>query len=494
MLTPDLIYGFSEAYLKNRYDTPRPTPAFHFKLWEYCCLPDKKVAIAAPRGFAKSTAVTHSYALAAMLFREHKYLIIVSDTETQASQFVGNIKTELKENEELIKAFGPFELEKDTETEVIVKFQDGTKFKVRAKGAGNPMRGMLWDGTRPDLIIGDDLESDEAVMNQDRRLKLKEWFYGAVLPATSESGKIRIVGTILHMDSVLEQLMPKERSPFTVRHDLYEYNSDQFASWKSIKFRAHNEDMTVVLWPERRPKEWLLKEKADYVERELADKYSQEYLNYPIDKEDAYFRQIDLQPIRDDGSPLNYYVGVDLAVTTKTKADYTAFVVVGIDPQGFMKVVDVRRMRAKADDIITEFLAIENTYHPEFFVVEKGTVWAAIEPALQKAMMSMNTYPTLKPMPATADKEARAKTIQARMRMGGVQFDKTADWYSDFESEMLRFPRDKHDDQVDALAYIGLALRNVVEAKTKEELEDEEYERDFSENMAHTGVSRWCGY
>ena len=494
MLTPDLIYGLSEAYLKGRYDSPRPTPAFHFKMWEYCCLPDRKVAIAAPRGHAKSTAISHAYALAEMLFREHKYLVIISDTETQSSQFLGNIKTELKENEPLIKAFGPFEFIKDTEADVIIKCGDGHKFRIRSRGAAQAMRGMLWDGSRPDLIICDDLESDELVMSKDRREKLMNWFYGAVLPAMSENGRIRVVGTILHMDSVLEKLMPKERSPFTIHHELYEYDSNQFGQWKSIKFRAHNEDMSVVLWPERWSKELLQAEREDYVSKGLGDKYSQEYLNYPIDASDAYFRQVDMNDLRDTDAPLNYYIGVDLAITTKTRSDYTAFVVVGVDHNGFMKVVDVRRMRAKADDILTEFVALENKYSPEFFVVEKGTIWAAISPGLHKISMEMGVFPTIKEMPATADKEARARPLQARMRMGGMQFDKGADWYSDLESEMMRFPRDRHDDQVDALAYVGLALKNVIEAQTQEELEDEEFSNDYAEHFGSEGTSRWCGY
>jgi len=494
MLTPDLIYGLSEAYLKTRYDTPRPTPAFHFKLWEYCCLPDRKVAIAAPRGFAKSTAVSHAYALAALLFREHKYLLLISDTEKRAVQFLSNIKTELKENTALIEAFGPFSIEKDNEADIIVRFDDGHKMRILVLGAGQSPRGMLWDGTRPDLIIVDDLENDEAVLNKERRDKLKDWFYGAVLPAVSESGKIRIVGTILHMDSVLEQLMPKERAPLTVRHDLYEYDSDQFAPWKSIKFRAHNEDFSALLWEERKSKEWLLTEKADYLARGLGDKYSREYLNYPIDIQDAYFRKADFLPIRDSDGPLNYYVGVDLAVTTKSRSDYTVFLVVGVDSNGFMKVVDVRRLRAKADDIMLEFISIENTYSPEFFVVEKGTIWAAVEPGLHTISMSLGVFPTIKAMPATADKEARARPIQARMRMGGVQFDKTADWYGDLESEMMRFPRDKHDDQVDALAYVGLALKSVVEAKTQAEVDEDDYQQEYSEHYGSVGASRWTGY
>ena len=44
-----------------------------------------------------------------------------------------------------------------------------------------------------------------------------------------------------------------------------------------------------------------------------------------------------------------------------------------------------------------------------------------------------------------------------------------------FKDELLRFPRDRHDDQVDAWAYIGLMIDKMMEAATPKELEDEEY-------------------
>lgn len=45
-----LVHGTSELFLKSRYDSPQPTPAFHHKLWEACCSEATHVAIAAPRG------------------------------------------------------------------------------------------------------------------------------------------------------------------------------------------------------------------------------------------------------------------------------------------------------------------------------------------------------------------------------------------------------------------------------------------------------------
>ena len=59
-LTSEVIYGFSNLLLSERYDDPVATPQFHKDLWELCCDPHPQVAIAAPRGHAKSTAVTHA--------------------------------------------------------------------------------------------------------------------------------------------------------------------------------------------------------------------------------------------------------------------------------------------------------------------------------------------------------------------------------------------------------------------------------------------------
>ena len=88
-----------------------------------------------------------------------------------------------------------------------------------------------------------------------------------------------------------------------------------------------------------------------------------------------------------------------------------------------------------------------------------------------------NTFVNLVPLKhGGKDKIARARSIQARMRAKGVKFDKNADWYQVLEDECLRFPRDRHDDQVDCLAYLGMMLDKLIEAPTNEEIEDEEYQ------------------
>ena len=56
------------------------------------------------------------------------------------------------------------------------------------------------------------------------------------------------------------------------------------------------------------------------------------------------------------------------------------------------------------------------------------------------------------------DKEARARAIQGRMQQGMVYLPKDAPWVGPLIAELLRFPNGTHDDQVDALAWLGLMM------------------------------------
>jgi len=83
--------------------------------------------------------------------------------------------------------------------------------------------------------------------------------------------------------------------------------------------------------------------------------------------------------------------------------------------------------------------------------------------------------------PHRQDKIQRARSIQARMRASMVKFDKNAEWWPEFEDECLTFPRARHDDIVDALAYQGILIDLMSEGLTKEELNQEQYEQEYEE-------------
>ena len=506
-LNAAMMEGFVNTVLRKNFDRPVGTPEFHREIWELVTGPNKQVAIAAPRYHAKSTIVTHAYTLASVLFRESRYVLIVSDTVTQAIQFLGDIKKELTGNDDLRELFSVKELTKDTEDDLIVEMNDGHTFRIQAKGSEQKLRGLKWANLRPDLIIGDDLENDEIVMNKDRRTKFKRWFYGALIPCISSTGKIRIVGTILHLDSLLENLMPSsqvsvirglvgnKKSPL-IQEDLKEYTLNNLP-WKSIKYRAHTDDFKKLLWPEMKSAEEFQLQKLDYVRQGLGDVYSQEMLNIPMDVTDTFFKISDFIPIKpeDQKRRLTFYVTCDLAVSTSSKADYSAFVVGGIDEEGRLYCKHVVRERMDALEIVDTIFMLNKIYKPMLFGFETGVITKAIGPYLKEAMLKRGEFISMAMLKPSGDKITRARSIQARMRSGACRFDKDASWYQSFEDELLRFPRDKNDDQVDAFAYLGLMLDKMIEAASEEEIQLEEYEEFKRDNDSQdVGRSAVCGY
>ena len=504
-LSAEIIKGFVGTCLIKRFDGASQIPKFHEEMWDMCTSKNQFVAIAAPRGHAKSTSISLSYVLACVLFRERRFVLLVSDTEAQAAMFLGQIKQELQDNQDIIELFGikkdekgEVKFDKDSETDIIVKFTDGTKFRIIAKGSEQKLRGMLWDGARPDLIVCDDIENDEVVMNKERRNKFRRWVYGALLPCRSQHGIIRIVGTILHMDSFLEGLMPKENDKHTIHEDLKTYSKGIGTQWRTIKYKAHNSDFTKVLWPSRRTPEEFRRIRQDYIERGLADVYSQEYLNIPIDESNTFFRKADFNPMREDDRKkvLNYYIAGDFAISEKEHADWTVMVVGGMDEAGILHIKNVIRDRMDGLQIVDTLLALQGVYNPIAIGIEDTQITKSLGPFINRAMIERNIFINIIPLkPSRQDKQTRARSMQARMRAGAVKFDKQAEWYQTYEDELMRFPRDKHDDQVDATAYLGLMIDKIIDAPTKEEIEDEEYERDKNEGgLNEQGRNLTTGY
>ncbi len=500
ILTAEILEGFTNSVLRRGFDSATETPNFHRTIWEYCCSPDSFVAIAAPRAHAKSTVVTHAYVLATLLFRERSYCILVSETVSQSVQFLGDLKKELLENEDLRELFGVGTLVKDTEEDLICQMEDGHLFRVQAKGAEQKVRGLKWKSKRPDLIVCDDIEGDEAVQNKERRDKFKRWFNGALLPCRSSTGIVRIVGTILHLDSLLEGLMPERqlgsnKQKLLINEPLVQ-RTEYKTSWKSIKFRAHTDDYSNILWPDRWNKKKLQEERARYVVQGLGDVYSQEYLNVPLDESNTFFRRADFLPRREEDKKLslNYYITADLAISQRERSDYSVFVVAGMDDSGRLHLVNVVRDRMDSQQLVDEIILLTKLYKPILFGVEAGTIQKSLGPFLTMEMLKTGIFVPLELLKPSADKITRARSIQARMRANACKFDKENEWYQTFEEELMRFPRDRHDDQVDAWAYMGLMLDKMQDASTPEEQDEEDWLAFKKENQGEAGRNGTTGY
>jgi predicted phage terminase large subunit-like protein len=500
-----MLLSFSDLFLKKNFDEPVATPQCHLEWWDLACSEEKYVAIAAPRGHAKSTAISHVYVLANICLRVKRHVLIVSDTEGQASMFLLNIKKELEENEDLRKAFKVRDFLKASETELIVRWDDGSKTRVIARGAGQSIRGTNWEGKRPDLVVGDDLENDEAVMNEERREKFSNWFQKVLLPAAAKSCHFRIVGTILHEDSLLAGLMPDQIEDPNVEESALQVWTTTERAWKAVLYRAHPDfdDFSELLWSEQHSEASLRQVRQTYIDRGSPEGYAQEYLNNPMADEGAYFQEDDLLPMlyeelnAESRSPEHFYIGCDFAISEKSRRAFTVFAVCGIGPDSTLRIREIIRKRMDALDICDTMFRLHTKYRRKaamnaepVFLVESENIAKSVGPFLYERM-ALNDQPLLiEMMKPIKDKELRGRSLQARTRAHMVEFDHTADWWPTLKHEMLTFPRSTYKDQVDALAWVGHWVANMNAAPDWEEIEDEEYYAEMAEAEADWGAGR----
>jgi len=476
----NLVQGFVEAFLLGDFDQPKPVPTFHRELWELFTSPETHVAVAAPRGHAKSTAGTLAFTLASLLFGSDDFALLVSATERLASAHLSNMARVLATNDDLRTEFG-CELVKCNETE-LTAIVGKREFHVLGKGAEQAVRGTLWNNKRPSLIIIDDLETDEAVMSKDRREKLRDWFNEALLPCGSDNLRVRFLGTILHLDSLLERLL-----------------EDTEGGWVGRRFSAHRgfDDFTELLWPEKWTEARLRKERQRYISAGNPSGYSQEYLSQPIAESDAYFKKDDFRPmtVDDHAQPKTYYASIDFALGQGSRGDNTAIVIAGMDSGGCLHICDMYAGKYDPLQSINKMFDVQELYDIHMWVVEDDNISKAIGPFLNQEMMRRQSFLPLERIRPHKDKQARATAIQARMRAGGLRWNADAPWYFDMYNEMITFPRGKTDDRVDALAWIGLYLDKMSPSLTREELDELAWEEEMGiDDFDQGGRSEVTGY
>jgi predicted phage terminase large subunit-like protein len=471
-LTAEDIEGFTRFFLLDTYADPAPIPPVHRSWWQDVCSSHRRVVIAAPRSHAKSTALNHAYGLAASLFKVHPFQIKISRTYDLAVEKLRQAKEELQNNERLKTVFQLKTFERDTENDFIAVMSDGYRFRMRALGMEQAVRGLSWGTQRPSLFNGDDIEDDEQVLNLNARDKGERWVLRTLLPAGAQDSIVRIYGTILHNDSVLVRLIKNKQ-------------------WMGKVYEACDADVTPksILWPEKFSKKDLIEIKENFIAAGDLIGFNMEYRNRAIDTTSGYFRSEEFRPMKDedrtliDEKRLTYYASVDFGTEGK-RTNHTAMVVAGVDSNGFLYIVDVLKGRWDAKQIIDQMIATEKAWHPQEWFVENGMIWKTMRSALEVSMREEHTFLAITSFVPVNSKQARAKPIQARMRGRSVKFDKETGWYAGLQAEMLEFDRGECDDQVDAMALIGIGLERMSTPLAAADQDDIDVELEKRETLS----------
>lgn len=272
----------------------------------------KLAVIVAFRGSAKSTIITTAYVLWAILgIQQKKFIIIIGQTEQKARQYLMNIKTELENNDLLKKDLGPFDEERNQwgATALIIKKLNA---KIMISSTEQNIRGLRHGEHRPDLIILDDIEDTLSVRNQDSRNKLYDWFTSEVIPAGTKNTRIILIGNLLHEDSLVKKVESKITPERT--------------DWIYKEYPIEDKDGNPM-WPGKYPTKDDIEEERIKTMNDVT--WYREYLLKIVDPESQiikrnWIKYYDTLPEVDAHS--YFGIGVDLAISQKIGADYTAIV------------------------------------------------------------------------------------------------------------------------------------------------------------------------
>ena len=214
---------FATTYFKH-YATLEFAP-FHFELFDYLqeitFKRNRRFAIAAPRGYAKSSIISLIYPLWCICFGYEHCIVLASSTKGLSEKLLSHIKGELSANLDLKQDF-PDICEPPNprwcSDEIITK----NKVDVVVTSVGKKIRGIRYEADRPGLIILDDVENHEGVRTLEVREKLLDWLTKVIMNLGHEKTNFIVAGTILHFDSLLAKLIAGE----------------EFAGWENRKYKA----------------------------------------------------------------------------------------------------------------------------------------------------------------------------------------------------------------------------------------------------------------
>lgn len=292
-------------------------------------------AVALPRGHGKSTLIGLGYALWLIVNKLEDYFVYTSQNNQKTIQFLEPIQFECKYNKLLRWVYPELDPKKVHDEEEGVDRRDCfdiMSMRIQALSFEKNVRGVKFGVRRPSLIILDDIEDDERVINPELRMKDANKLNRQIIPALSPTGRIKMIGTILHLNSLLVQ---------------------KINLWDGKIYRAIQDDGTVLF-----PTLWS-KEKLDAKKYDIGStEFEQEYQNNPVDNTKSIIKSDWIKSSFDEsvsyGDESEYderVIGCDFAFADRITADKSAFL-------GLGKHYDSKRSK--------------NIYTPLFIITEKG--------------------------------------------------------------------------------------------------------------------------
>lgn len=392
-----------------------------------------------PRGTFKSSVITIAFALQNTLHDPNIRILIDSETFSKSKAFLAEIKGHLESNEGFREVFKTIHgvypnegrkkelLWSDSQVNLAARNKPRKEPTFSCAGIDVTKNGMHYD-----LIIFDDLHSENNVTNKEQIDKVKDHWrlsYSLLDPGRP----MIVIGTRWHFDDLYQLILDEQRDEFNI-----------------IIRRAIKEDGTAF-FPQRLP----LKTLESIKQKQGTAHFSKQYMNEPIDDETATFKHKDMKRKKWDEAkdiPMNWCLAIDPSYMGEY-SDYAAFVLVGMDGLRNLYVRHVTRRKMTYSDIINETFRLYTLFQPKRVVIETVGAQKSIMYEFVNEQKRRGTWlPIEEVKQRTISKEERIRALAPFYEYGHIFHISECPQLDELEYELLKFPYGKNDDVIDAFA------------------------------------------
>ena len=428
----DVIY-FLQTYLPHYFD--KEFAQFHKEWIALSQVEEEPVFIAAPREHGKSAILSLGVPMHDICFEIKHLVVIVSDTEDLASDFVAFIRLELEENERIKQDFGQLKGTSWRWGDYDLLTSNGVR--VKARGRGQRIRGLRNRQYRPDRLVIDDLENDKNVRNPRLVKETIKWLLTAVLGSLAENYSLLMVGNIINKKSVLAQMIEAED----------EDGKPKFISrvYKAIQ------DNGQPLWPDVWPLHRLEKRKR----QQGSVFFNQEMMNDPKDEEGAFregwiiYYHFNILT----GKELFKVTFIDPSVGQGETNDYKAIITIGYEPDtALYHCLDAFIRRCSIDQMIRASYNRYEEFKPIFVGLETNGFQRLLLRDFDHEAKTRGYHLPIRQVNQITAKETRVLRLSPLTERGIVRFQKGQGDQGLLIEQLIYFPSSTvNDDGPDAL-------------------------------------------
>lgn len=359
LLEPGMEEAFLVRYFGHRLDAKLED--FHMRLID-TALNEARGLVLFPAGHGKTTIISSMLPILEAIRSPDIRIALIAKNDNEAAAIMMSIKSELEQNDLLIRDYGPFRpnngdpMRAWAAEAISVRRRKrlGKEHTIAVFGAGS--RQIL--GWRTDWVICDDVVTEKNSATEDQRAKHVTWYNDCVSTSPQKAtagkigGRITAVGTMFH---------PR---------DLYATITEKKNADGSLVYKSHRED-AIRDWAKQEPlwpAVWSWGDLMNVRSSEGTLSFNKRYRNKPVDESEQPFREdwlrgggelpsgarhpgcLNHERVMGDVAwanemGLRVFQGFDPAVGKTKTAKFCGTIIMGIDPADPAKryLLDVHR-------------------------------------------------------------------------------------------------------------------------------------------------------